>query len=315
MAAHTALGYLLAVGLAGAARASDLGRGAARARCSGSCVSTAARWRSTARSIGTKATSPTCGDPPPPPRAAGRVLPRPHGGWAARRAGAAAARSARLYAVCFVLSVLYSVPPFRLKAVAGADWLINMWGFGTLTPLRRLGGDRAAARDRPGHRPARLLPALRRALSAHPALSARGGRTTRRPDTRPDARDPREASTWRSPRPRWRSLLFVWAGARSAWTPGAAGWRWSLLLIALLVWAAVLVPWRRAAERLPAPGPPARHVPRARRMGGDRPGGAAGLGHLTPWPAPAPSPYTSPRPTSFRRRHGLRRRSCTATTT
>ena len=38
------------------------------------------------------------------------------------------------YALCFVLSVLYSVPPFRLKAVAGADWLINMWGFGTLTP-------------------------------------------------------------------------------------------------------------------------------------------------------------------------------------
>ena len=33
------------------------------------------------------------------------------------------------------MSVLYSVPPFRLKAVAGADWVINMWGFGTLTPF------------------------------------------------------------------------------------------------------------------------------------------------------------------------------------
>jgi 4-hydroxybenzoate polyprenyltransferase len=39
------------------------------------------------------------------------------------------------YAICFVLSVLYSVPPFRFKAVAGVDWLINMWGFGTLTPF------------------------------------------------------------------------------------------------------------------------------------------------------------------------------------
>ncbi len=39
------------------------------------------------------------------------------------------------YAVCFALSLLYSVPPFRFKAVAGADWLINMLGFGTLTPL------------------------------------------------------------------------------------------------------------------------------------------------------------------------------------
>ena len=38
------------------------------------------------------------------------------------------------YAVCFALSVLYSVPPFRFKAVAGADWIINMIGFGTLTP-------------------------------------------------------------------------------------------------------------------------------------------------------------------------------------
>src|SRR5947199_5551736 len=39
------------------------------------------------------------------------------------------------YAICFVLSILYSVPPFRFKAVAGVDWIINMWGFGTLTPL------------------------------------------------------------------------------------------------------------------------------------------------------------------------------------
>ena len=38
------------------------------------------------------------------------------------------------YAMCFVLSILYSVPPFRFKAVAGVDWVINMWGFGTLTP-------------------------------------------------------------------------------------------------------------------------------------------------------------------------------------
>ncbi len=40
-----------------------------------------------------------------------------------------------VYAVCFAMSILYSVPPFRWKAVAGADWVINMWGFGTLTPL------------------------------------------------------------------------------------------------------------------------------------------------------------------------------------
>ena len=38
------------------------------------------------------------------------------------------------YAACFALSVLYSIPPFRFKAVAGVDWIINMIGFGTLTP-------------------------------------------------------------------------------------------------------------------------------------------------------------------------------------
>ena len=38
------------------------------------------------------------------------------------------------YAICFAMSLLYSAPPARLKAVAGADWLINMIGFGTLTP-------------------------------------------------------------------------------------------------------------------------------------------------------------------------------------
>ena len=40
-----------------------------------------------------------------------------------------------LYALCAVLSVVYSVPPIRLKSVPGADWLINMIGFGTLTPM------------------------------------------------------------------------------------------------------------------------------------------------------------------------------------
>lgn len=39
------------------------------------------------------------------------------------------------YAACLVLSMVYSVPPLRLKSVAGADWLVNMIGFGALTPF------------------------------------------------------------------------------------------------------------------------------------------------------------------------------------
>jgi 4-hydroxybenzoate polyprenyltransferase len=39
------------------------------------------------------------------------------------------------YAICFAMSVAYSVPPVRLKAVAGADWAINIVGVGLLTPF------------------------------------------------------------------------------------------------------------------------------------------------------------------------------------
>ncbi len=38
-----------------------------------------------------------------------------------------------VYLLSVVLSLMYSVPPLRLKAVGGADWVINMIGFGTLT--------------------------------------------------------------------------------------------------------------------------------------------------------------------------------------
>jgi len=37
-------------------------------------------------------------------------------------------------AICALLSVWYSIPPIRLKAIAGLDWLVNFLGFGLLTP-------------------------------------------------------------------------------------------------------------------------------------------------------------------------------------
>lgn len=40
-----------------------------------------------------------------------------------------------LVAACTVMSVLYSVPPVRLKAQAGWDLVINCLGFGLMTPL------------------------------------------------------------------------------------------------------------------------------------------------------------------------------------
>jgi 4-hydroxybenzoate polyprenyltransferase len=40
-----------------------------------------------------------------------------------------------VYFVCLLMSLAYSVPPLRFKAVAGVDLVINMWGFGTFTPF------------------------------------------------------------------------------------------------------------------------------------------------------------------------------------
>jgi 4-hydroxybenzoate polyprenyltransferase len=72
--------------------------------------------------------------PPPPPRHLFRF------GLAAMLAGLALSWALPVayrltYGLCVALSLLYSVPPARFKGVAGLDWLINMVGFGTLTPL------------------------------------------------------------------------------------------------------------------------------------------------------------------------------------
>ena len=132
MAAHTALGYVLATGLGGVGGAM-LGPGARALALWVVCLNG-----------GTLALNSVFdrdeGDigylraPPPPPR---HLLAF---SLALLIAGQVLARTLPLafqldYAACFALSLLYSVPPFRFKAVAGVDWVINMWGFGTLTPF------------------------------------------------------------------------------------------------------------------------------------------------------------------------------------
>lgn len=132
MAAHTAVGYLLAVGLGGALagahlREALLGLFLWVIGLNGGTLALNSAFDRDAGDIG------YLRQPPPVPRYLGLLalllmtgglllafrLPRGFV-WA--------------YAACLAMSLAYSVPPIRLKAVAGFDWLINMWGFGTLTP-------------------------------------------------------------------------------------------------------------------------------------------------------------------------------------
>ncbi len=171
------------------------------------------------------------------------------------------------YAVCFVLSVLYSVPPFRLKAVAGADWLINMVGLRHAHAVRRLGGDRAAPGAARRDRAARVLSAVRGALSAHPALPARGGRPPGRPYARAACSASAGASTPHWPPSPWRSRSSPGPAGRSEWDGTGRVWRWAALGIALarLARRAAALAGRGAGL---SPGrPPARDVPRPRPPG------------------------------------------------
>ncbi len=132
MAGHTALGYVLAVGLNGAAHGASLPQAALAlviwvVLLNGGTLAINSVFDRDEGDIGYLIA------PPPLPRhllAFSIVLLA--GGQALAFALPVGFRIA--YAVCFALSVLYSVPPFRFKAVAGVDWVINMWGFGTITP-------------------------------------------------------------------------------------------------------------------------------------------------------------------------------------
>jgi lycopene elongase/hydratase (dihydrobisanhydrobacterioruberin-forming) len=247
MAAHTALGYFLAVGIGGGAGehldAAVLGLVLWVMFLNGGTLALNSAFDRDEGDIA------YLRDPPPPPR---RLAAFSLGLMAAGQVAALALPPlfGALYAVCFVLSVLYSVPPFRLKAVAGADWLINMVGFGTLTPLagwattgRPVNGVtwlvllgfcplfaalypltqlyQLEEDARRGDRTLALMLGVRRSLSV--ALAAAGA----------------------------AFVLFAWAGLSSAWPAGGA-WRCTALAVAFLAWAAVLVPWQLRADRLHA---------------------------------------------------------------
>jgi 4-hydroxybenzoate polyprenyltransferase len=132
MLAHTTLGFLLAQGLAATQRGTRVGALVAGlvvwvVLLNGGTLAINSAFDNDVGDIG------YLDNPPPPPVHLARW------GFALMLAGQGIALLlprgfAIAYAACFAMSLLYSVPPARLKAVAGADWLINMIGFGTLTP-------------------------------------------------------------------------------------------------------------------------------------------------------------------------------------
>jgi 4-hydroxybenzoate polyprenyltransferase len=253
MAAHTALGYLLAVGLAGAVRGTHLESAALGLLVwvAGLNGGTLAINSAFDRDDGDVA---YLRDPPPPPvhlfgfglalMAAGQalalVLPRAF---------------ALAYAACFALSILYSVPPFRLKAVAGADWLINMVGFGTLTPFAGW-----AATGLPVD-PARALVLL----AFCPLFAALYPLTQLYQMEEDHRRGDRTLALRLGVR---RSLetalactalalaLLVAGGLRAGWRTHAAGdlARWMGIVVAGAAWGAVLLPWLARHRQLGAAG-------------------------------------------------------------
>lgn len=248
MAAHTAVGYLLAVGVPGAVRGEKLGAlGLGLViwvlLLNGGTLAINSAFDRDEGDIGyLKA-------PPPPPRwlwlfavallvlgqGLAFLLPRPF---------------TLVYAACLAMSLLYSVPPVRLKAVAGVDWLINMIGFGTLTPLAGyLLTDMVPSRahllvllafcplfaslypltqlyqfdedSRRGDRTLALILGMRRSLQVAVVAAVIA------------------------------FLLFYLGGRSAGWgTGGADLLRWVGLAGSAAVWARVLLPWLRHHERM-----------------------------------------------------------------
>jgi 4-hydroxybenzoate polyprenyltransferase len=251
MAAHTAVGSLLAVGLQGAAAGARLGPAILGLVLWVVCLNggTLALNSAFDRDEGDIA---YLRRPPPPPRylagfsialmAAGQILafrlPAPY---------------PMIYAVCFVLSLAYSVPPLRLKGVPGADWIINMWGFGTLTPYAGWSATGVPINGAGGLVLLAFCP-LFAALYPLTQLYQLEEDTRRGDRTLACVLGVRRSLSAALGAAALAFALFVAAGLRAGWRFGGLDlWRWAGLLLALLSWAAVLVPWRRRfAQFLPA---------------------------------------------------------------
>lgn len=246
MAAHTLVGYLLAVGLVGAASGERLAPALLGLVLWVVCLNGGTLALNSAFDQDEGDIAYLRHPPPAPANLAGFSLALM--GTGQILAFRLAAPYPMLYGICFVLSLAYSVPPLRLKAVAGADWLINMWGFGTLTPAAGW-----AATGVPFEAARGLV------LLGFCPLFAALYPLTQLYQVEEDLR--RGDRTLASALGMGRSLsaalgavviaagLFAAAGVEAGWHGTGAVWRWAALTLALCAWALVLVPWRLHGSR------------------------------------------------------------------
>jgi 4-hydroxybenzoate polyprenyltransferase len=239
VAGHTAVGYLLAVGLGSAVGGERIGPGLLGIALWVVCLNGGTLALNSAFDRDEGDIAYLHQPPPPPTHLAGFGLGLMLLGLIGGILLPAAYRLA--YAVCVVLSVLYSVPPFRLKSVPGADWAINMLGFGTLTPYAGW-----AATGLPVDIPGRLV------LVGFCPLFAALYPLTQIYQVEEDAR--RGDRTLARTLGVRRSLLIAIGSAAVAFALFGAvaaaarrgstdGWRWLALGSAALAWALVLLPW------------------------------------------------------------------------
>jgi lycopene elongase/hydratase (dihydrobisanhydrobacterioruberin-forming) len=245
VAAHAAVGYLLAVGLSGAMRAEALGPALLGILLWVVCLNGGTLSLNSAFDHDEGDVAYLHQPPPPPAHLAAFGLTL----MAAGLAGSAVLPGGYqlAYAACLVLSVLYSVPPIRLKVVPGADWVINMLGFGTLTPYAGW-----AATGLPITTSGGLI------LLAFCPLFAALYPLTQIYQFEEDAR--------RGDRTLARTLgvrtslivaivcagiafaVFFRAGVVRGWV--WADWRWFAVAVAGICWASVLIPWVARSGRM-----------------------------------------------------------------
>ena len=248
MAAHTTVGYLLAVGLDGAARGERIGSALLGLFLWVVCLNGGTLALNSAFDRDEGDVAYLRRPPPPPAHLAEFGFTLMAGGFLGSFLLPPGYRAA--YGVCLGLSVLYSVPPFRLKAVPGADWIINMWGFGTLTPYAGWAAtgtplDYTGGLVLLGFCPlfAALYPLTQ--IYQFEEDSRRGDRTLAR------MLGVRRSLLVASCSAALAFVLFGAAAARSGWN-WTDGWRWLGLAVSAAAWGMVLVPWLRHGESMRA---------------------------------------------------------------